>query len=230
MHTHKITWHILGTGAIGCLWASKFLQQAIPCVLLHRHTEDQEVTDKSVASKNFVPKPAVSKTLTITHLDKSQSQYKVPTQSIADTAEIRYLLVCTKSYQTQVAIESIQSRLSTAATIVLLQNGMGQQQLISERLPNHLIIAATTTEGALVNTAETTNIALENRLSISHTGAGVSYFGCLIENPALVPKVIYSLQAIGMQKDDNISRLLWQKLAINCVINPLTAKHNCRNG
>ena len=205
MHDHTVnsTWYILGCGAIGTLFAAKFLQQSIHCRLLSRHQQpDQQLMR-----------------LQVTHLDNSIEHFSINASAVSSPQPIARLMVCTKSYQTLAAIESIATRLTANASIVLLQNGMGQQQLIAERFPNLTIIAATTSVGALLNAP----------LEVSHTGLGKSVFGAFTEKK--VPgAIIDSLSSIDLQRVPDIRLQLWNKLKINAVINPLTALYNCANG
>lgn len=196
-------WYILGTGAIGTLFAAKLLRQSINCTLLHRNSD-------KLASVN----------LQITNLDNTRQSLTAATSHISDQSPIERLILCTKSYQSEAAIRSILSRLTKNAHIVLLQNGMGQQQLITDMLPTQTIIAATTTQGALLN----------NPLDVTHTGKGRSVYGLFNATTKIATDVSDSLSCIGMQQVVDIDLLLWDKLKVNSVINPLTAIHNCNNG
>jgi 2-dehydropantoate 2-reductase len=208
---HEITpaWYILGTGAIGTLFSAKLLSQSVPCVLLER----QNPSCIAVSDTRL-------QTLSITHLDNSSERFEVEVSSIKDDAKIEHLLLCTKSYQSLAALQSIAHRLSDHCVIVLLQNGMGQQQLIQKAYPRQLIIAATTSQGAL----------LTSTLNVSHTGSGLSVFGCFDTNTDMPNNIKQTLTDIGMQWVQDIEQRLWNKVKINAVINPLTALNNCQNG
>ncbi|MEH6445980.1 MAG: 2-dehydropantoate 2-reductase [Oceanospirillaceae bacterium] len=209
-------WFILGTGAIGTLWAAKLLQQMIPCVLLQRSVP---LVTASPASTVAETKPTTV-TLKITQLDNTEQCYEADLQAVNSSQAINKLIVCTKSYQAVTAILPLLSRLTDDATIVLLQNGMGQQQAIAKLFPTQTIIAASTTEGAF----------LEDKLCVKHAGAGVSFYGNFNKNQPIQQKISTVLNAIGMQQHPDIQQILWNKLTINCVINPLTAIYNCKNG
>lgn len=209
MHDLTPVWHILGTGAIGTLFSAKLLTQSIPCVLLER----RQPTSSTAGNESL-------KTLSITHLDNTSEHFKVNVSAITDSGKIEHLLLCTKSYQSFAALKSIEHRLSEQCVIVLLQNGMGQQQLIQEAFPKQLVITATTSQGAL----------LTSPLSVSHTGNGPSVFGCFEQSTLIPDNSKQTLINIGMQWVSDIEQRLWNKLKINAVINPLTAINNCSNG
>ncbi|NQZ30080.1 MAG: 2-dehydropantoate 2-reductase [Oceanospirillaceae bacterium] len=197
------SWYILGTGAIGTLFAAKLLKQSIPCTLLHRSSDKK-----------------MPRHLQITNLDNSHQSLPINIDHISSQLPIERLILCTKSYQSEAAIRSIRGRLTKNAHIVLLQNGMGQQQSIAKILSSQVIIAATTTQGALLN----------NPLDVTHTGNGDSVYGLLNTATTIDNNVCDTLSRIGMQQVTDINIRLWRKLKINCVINPLTAMHNCSNG
>jgi len=209
MHELTPVWFILGTGAIGTLFSAKLLSQSVPCVLLER----QKPSSTTVSDTRL-------QTLSITHLDNSSERFEVEVSAIKEEAQIEHLLLCTKSYQSLAALQSIAHRLSDHCVIVLLQNGMGQQQLIQKAFPKQLIIGATTSQGAL----------LISPLNVSHTGSGSSVFGCFETSKVIPDNIKQTLTNIGMLWVPDIEQRLWNKVKINAVINPLTALNNCQNG
>lgn len=128
------------------------------------------------------------------------------------------LLITTKTWQTLDAIAAIQTALHSNTQIVLLQNGMANQARLSELFPHNPVYAAITTDGAL----------REQAWQIKRTGIGRTIYGALTAKASgLRPDLACDLQ---LEKSESIQMALWQKLAMNCCINPLTAIYNCLNG
>lgn len=142
-------------------------------------------------------------------------------------AEVHLLLVCVKAYQVATALLPLLSKLSPQCHIVLLHNGLGPHLVVSEALaqyPNQGLTLGTTSQAALKN----------SQWHIKHTGFGVTQLGyyCGSELSAKLKERIDELhcgnQAVEWHQP--VLTILWQKLAINAVINPLTALHHCANG
>ncbi|MFA7553804.1 MAG: 2-dehydropantoate 2-reductase [Spongiibacteraceae bacterium] len=133
----------------------------------------------------------------------------------ASNIRIKYLLVTTKAQQTLTAVDKIKNHLAKNATVLVLQNGMAVTKL-SDALPEQTIIAATTTDG-VYRTAP---------MTIVHAGLGETFFG----NKAKALLAILPTAYLTIHSCDNIEARLWQKLAINCAINGLTAIYRCNNG
>lgn len=140
---------------------------------------------------------------------------------------ITNLIVTVKAYQVELAISQLvqQHKLSENANIMLLHNGMGTKKLIKTILPKANVLQATTTYAALSR----------SKLDIEQTGIG----HLQVENPySSVEQCNYEFfefnQLINKWKQaswqHNIEDVLWLKLYINCVINPLTAIHQIKNG
>ena len=110
---------------------------------------------------------------------------------------------------------------------MLFQNGLGFQNKICSALPEHNIWAAVTTHGARKKDKS-------DGPHVYHTGEGETWFGALqvglqlnSELPniqGLLPKKMDAVYC------DDIQRLLWLKLAVNSVINPLSILYNTNNG
>jgi 2-dehydropantoate 2-reductase len=88
----------------------------------------------------------------------------------------------------------------------------------------HNIYALLTTHGCLRNAP----------LHITHTGIGTTDIGLasgsvdIAEQQALTCLLNSALPSVNLHK--NITEKQWLKLAINCVINPITALHDINNG
>ncbi len=129
------------------------------------------------------------------------------------------LLVTLKAWQVSDAVRSLAATLPSSSPVILLHNGMGTiDELKSISQP---LLMATTTHAA----RHDGNI-------IIHVASGVTHIG-----PARAQDGDYSYLADTLQEalpdvawHDNIRAQQWRKLAVNCVINPLTALWNCPNG
>ncbi|MRI33508.1 2-dehydropantoate 2-reductase [Endozoicomonas sp. OPT23] len=196
-------WHILGAGSIGCLWASKLLQKQQQPTIIVRQQKYQNTELKLV------------------ELDGSTHCWPVKTATSHTLNQpIERLLLCTKAQDAFEAISSVEDHLTENCQIVLMQNGMGSQQQIAEAFEHYAVFAASTTEGAW----------LKEPLHVCHAGNGNTWFGPMNRKAKLLPCPAFSSLSESIIPVSDIEEKLWDKLAINCAINGLTALYDCRNG
>ncbi len=201
--------HLLGAGSLGCLFAAYLTRAGIALELLVRDAKTQRALH-------------ANRGITLTTQNASTTIAVDAATIDCAHAPIERLLVCTKAQQTLSAIDAIKNRLSSEPIIVLLQNGMGVREILQRELPRAIILHALSTEGCF-RTA---------RFAITHAGYGETLIGGI--DPAqqtAAQEIVQLLQCerpIAFAADIEIR--LWLKLAVNSVINPLTALHRCRNG
>ncbi|WP_428774638.1 2-dehydropantoate 2-reductase [Vibrio sp.] len=132
------------------------------------------------------------------------------------------LLVTVKAGQVSGAMQSLKNLIADETIIVLMHNGMGTAENVATLLPRNPLLLATTSHGAYRVDAN----------HVRHTGNGTTQIGPynqLATQCAFVSEVMqHALPPVSWQPD--IQQALWQKLAINCAINPLTALHQISNG
>lgn len=204
-------WHILGAGALGCLWAFHGVGDNRDIRLILR---DRERLLQFQRSRGVT---AIVDGKTVLHPCKAV---------LADQLDspIEQLLICCKAHQTHAAFDSVAAALTHETTVVLLQNGMGvAEELLSQR-PGLRLFCAVSTDGAhLVDT-----------FTVQRAGHGSTRLGRFPRDPGLgaCKELCQRLAMPGLKLEpcEDILFAQWQKLAINAVINPLTALFSLNNG
>jgi len=149
---------------------------------------------------------------------RSAQQVRVITPD--DPEVISHLLVTTKAYDVCAAVAGIAHLLPQYSVVLLLVNGMGLAEQLGEDWPQLDIFCGTSTEGAYT-------IAPQH---IQHAGRGTTRIG---REGQQQPASWFEQWAAAIKPctwDMHIKAALWSKLAVNCIINPLTAIHGCANG
>ncbi|MGZ9705089.1 putative 2-dehydropantoate 2-reductase [Pseudomonas sp. GNP013] len=200
------TWHILGAGSLGTLWATRLARAGVPVRLILRNTE-------RLASYQAGPG------LTLVEHGVAQT-YPVSAETPDSPEPIHRLLVACKAYDAQGAIAQLQQRLAPHAELILLQNGLGSQDAVAAEQPHAHCVFASSTEGAF----------RDGEWRVVFAGHGYTWLGDASRPTA--PPWLDDLHAAGIPHEWSIDMLtrLWRKLALNCAINPLTVLYQCRNG
>ncbi|WP_068712285.1 2-dehydropantoate 2-reductase [Vibrio tritonius] len=197
---------VVGPGAIGSLWAYH-LHQAGHRVSLWHHTPSQSgLYPLSLCTLAEDTLPTIDFTTNDTEALK--------------TADL--LLVTVKAWQLEPALLPLIQHLHPDTIIVCMQNGMGATDSVYEKIQHFPLVLATTTHGAFKTDAQ----------QVCHSGLGQTMLGAANlsgEQCTFLAEVFnHALSEVLWVSDIRIP--LWNKLAINCVINPLTAIHQCPNG
>lgn len=200
--------HVLGAGSLGLLWAARLADAGIEVRLILRDAQALQRWQ------------AAGSALVFEHAGQCR-RVSLPAQLAGTPAQpISQLLVATKAYAAQAALQSVAMRLQPGASILMLQNGMGSQQAASLAFAQQQVLYASVTDGAWMPAPGHVIWAGQGQTLIGDPGGA----GC----PPWLAQI--DRQTIDWQWHAPILDILWHKLAINCAINPYTALHDCRNG
>lgn len=165
----------------------------------------------------------------------------------ADSAIIHHVIISVKAPHTILALSMIAHRLTRDSTILFLQNGVGMVDEVNEQIfpdettrPNYIV--GVITHGVYPSPW--------NSFSVVHAGMGTTALGVIPRKSMLQPmevtdaisqvapsarylmRILTSIPALtatGFAPTD-LLQLQLEKLAMNCIINPLTVMFDCRNG
>lgn len=195
---------IIGPGAVGSLLCWQWQDRLTPWVWPHRP----------------------SLTLPSRVIDGQQQQplrWQLWPQG-TDWNSIDLVLVSCKSHQVTAAVTPLLTQLPRA-TWLLSCNGLGAQQWLAEQAPGR-VLWGSTTEGARPGADGSIERRGHGQTLIGPaTGQVLSAASLNLSQTLLTPAGPLS---VGWR--DDLLPTLWHKLAINAVINPLTAWHRLNNG
>ncbi|MCG9697387.1 2-dehydropantoate 2-reductase [Shewanella sp. Isolate11] len=195
---------ILGAGAIGQL-------------IFHQLSQD-------ASSPHLFGRQSQKRLLSFTNIAGNSLQRQIRLASAQDEAllsKLDLLIICVKAHQVVEAVTPLFNRLNPQCHLLLLHNGLGPHLELIPLLQGRGLSLGTTSQGALRQQA----------WQLLQTGEGITQLGhyCGPQMPLAIRERLLS-QIPNSQWCEPILPMLWQKLAINVAINPLTALFNCRNG
>ncbi|MGO4999399.1 ketopantoate reductase family protein [Oceanisphaera sp. W20_SRM_FM3] len=198
-------WTILGAGALGCVIAGQLHQKGerVGFMLSERHRG------------HFHPNLDLI-TLSGRH-QLIQSQPRFPEHA----RKVECLMVFTKAYHVLGALKELQ-HLPKSTPIILFNNGMGLTEQVKELMPDNPLLVGVCSHGAMK----------EQDWLVRHTGKGETWLGALNEAGKEWAHLLKPLAAaLGhCEWSDDIALHQRRKLAVNAIINPLTAYNNISNG
>ena len=194
-------WHVLGVGAIGGLFACRLQSGGADVTLLTKKGEQP--------SRELILKSG------------QEQRFQFPQQNLAIGQEpIEYLLVCTKAWAVESSIEAIAPRLSATSVVVLLCNGMGLAEAVAPLIGEAQLVVGSTTSGCRRSKQGELIVSGEGRTQLGSLDKGLS--------PTWLSPWRRGVPDFEWETD--IRSVLLAKVALNAVINPLTALHGVTNG
>ncbi|AGN87431.1 MULTISPECIES: 2-dehydropantoate 2-reductase [Enterobacteriaceae] len=191
---------VLGCGALGQLWLTALCKKG-----------------HEVQGWLRVPQPFCS--VNVVDEDGSIFNESLTANDPEFLARSDLLLVTLKAWQVSDAVKGLAATLSPSTPVLLIHNGMGTVEEL-KALANPLLIGTTT------------HAARRDGNVIVHVASGTTHIGPARQQDGEFSYLADILQDVlpDVAWHNTIRPALWRKLAVNCVINPLTALHDCKNG
>lgn len=203
---------IVGSGAMGSLFAGRLKQNGVDVTLFNRFNDHI----KSIQENG----------LTIVD-HKKESTHVVPPIITAPeklTDHFDLVIVLVKTFATEIVLEKVLTRLSNHPPILTLQNGIGNLETIQEIAPNNDVFVGVTYAGASIDKP---GVLLHRAWGNTIIGSSdQARHGKLLSEIAS----IFSKCGLHTEVSDNVQSIIWEKLFTNLAYNGLTAITRLKNG
>jgi 2-dehydropantoate 2-reductase len=207
---------ILGSGSLGLLWGARMQPLFGENLLLLTRTKEQaELLNRE--GIRFIGQGGET---------EQRACHAVCSDEMPE-GKIDLLLVMVKQTHLSAILPVIQKGTHPESQIIFWQNGLGHQENIARLTDRPWTYLSVTTEGAL---REGDNV-------IRGTGRGETSIGLYPPSeeephPLLLRwiNILKEQAGCNILYDRQILHKIWGKLAVNCVINPLTALYGVKNG
>lgn len=156
------------------------------------------------------------------------------TTSLDNKDDFEYLFITTKTYNTIQAITAYKNLINSSKWIILLQNGIGNEDLVKNYVPREKLVRIVTSHGAI----------LKQPGYILHTGDGFTKMGLAFpgvynndrikrkidKSPLNRLKQLLDKSNIETEVVEEIIRYTWEKAFVNIGINAIGALTRLKNG
>ena len=200
---------IVGAGAIGCLFGARLTLAGNDVTLVHRDNSVVRAIDKH----GVILRETGEESRTV-HVPVRKGPLKIP--------DLDLLIITVKAYDTKLVASSYRGMIDNQATILSLQNGLGNLEILQKYLKRPTL-GGSTTEGAL---------SIEPG-KVLHTGNGSTIIGSPESFASKIGSEIkrtFNVAGFRTVIESNIAGVLWSKTIVNAAINPLTALTRMSNG
>ena len=201
----KLPFLLVGSGAVSCLFAARFAAADIPFIMLANWPEGYSALKE--------------RGVTLISDSGEAAQYPVHVVNTKELVEpVSTALILVKAWQTERSAHQVAQVLMPDGMALSLQNGTGNHEILAEVLTDKRAsvgineYGATSMAPGVVRTAGSGRIVIENIVQLESI------------RKALV------LAGFAVETTDDIADLVWQKLLINAVINPLATLFEIPNG
>lgn len=200
---------VIGAGSIGSLFAGRMAHSGFEVDVVGRKPHVSKIQEKGLFIK--------SRKEEINSFFPAYEKLN-PSQFHSDA-----LFITTKAYDNKVIAKLLSNRIKKDIPLFLIQNGMGNERIFREMLPENPIYRAITTEAAEVVFPGT----------IKHVAFGKTSFGTIMGNGngfGTRVKDILSSSGFKVKETNDIHIRMWYKLLANAAICPLGAILHVKNG
>jgi len=196
---------IVGTGALGCLFAARLAAAGFRVRMLGSWPE-------GLAALNNLG-------VTLANADGSLRSFPVKASANPqDFAGIRFALVLVKSWQTNRAADQLFDCLAVDGVALTLQNGLGNREELVNKLGAERVAVGIVRAGATL-------------LGPGQVRSGGNGLISVARHVRVEPLIeMLSKSDFQVETNDNMDSLAWGKLVINAAMNPLTALLGIENG
>jgi len=201
---------VVGPGALGCLVAGFLKQRTKEEVWLYDRLEERSVRIRDNSIK----------------IEGISGPYTVKVNVSANSKEIGpcdLVIICVKSYSTEDACKDIKELVAENTSILTIQNGIGNMQILNDHFGAEKVIGGITNHGSTLLGVGHVRHAGRGDTIIGKADGRLS--GALKNVAAVLTKAGFETK---ISKD--IDAVIWSKLIINVGINALTAATRLNNG
>lgn len=203
---------VFGAGAVGCFHGLRFAQAGAPVVLIGRPTHVDAIRAQGLL------------------FESEGRQQSVPMEARSDVdavADADLILLCVKTRDTAEAARTLGARMKPGATVVSLQNGVENVALLRAAGLDPL--------AAVVYVA----VSMPGPGHLRHAGRGdlvLGEFGPAPSGAVRTPKraeriaALFERAGVPCPVSADVRVDLWEKLVINCAMNPVSALGRSRYG
>ena len=209
---------IVGCGALGGVFAGLLASAGLNVVVVARSEEQR----KRIAEEGLRMLENGHETAL-----RLRACADLPVQDGKEAFDL--ILVLVKAFDTEAVAARLAGRISPETPVLTLQNGLGNAEALAARLRPEQILAGVTTFGALRESPGAVRLTGRGECVIGAWPPGLPGNRTAQRHTGPVAELLSSA-GIPCTAAPNVLPVLWKKLAVSAVINPLTAILRVPNG